>query len=54
MNPDHLVSENYMSLENMRIILEKIKNFSDDAVISLSLWGEANAHPELEEIIILL
>ena len=51
MNPDLLVSENHMSLENVKIILDKIKDFSDDAVISLSLWGEANAHPEFEEMI---
>jgi spiro-SPASM protein len=49
--PDLLTSANFMSLENYSIILDKISDFSEDAVISLSLWGEPSAHPNIEEII---
>ena len=37
----------FMDLERFRAALEKIACFSDDAVISLSLWGECAFHPEV-------
>ena len=36
----------FMPLERFKAALEKIAAFSDDAVISLSLWGECAFHPE--------
>ena len=37
----------FMPLESFKAALEKIAAFSDDAVISLSLWGECAFHPEV-------
>lgn len=50
-NPDLLNSSGYMDSENYRIILDKIKEFSDDAVVSLSYWGDPSLNPEIEKII---
>lgn len=41
----------YISLTDFNTILEKIVDFSDDAVISLSLWGEPAYHPEIYTIV---
>jgi len=40
-----------MSLEEFSIIIEKISRFSDDAIISLSLYGEPLEHPQFVEIV---
>lgn len=40
-----------MPLDSFENLIEKIADFSDDAVISLSLWGEALNHPNLLEFI---
>lgn len=40
-----------MPLDSFEKLIEKIADFSDDAVISLSLWGEALNHPNLIEIL---
>ncbi len=37
----------FMELQHFKGALEKIAEFSDDAVISLSLWGECSFHPEV-------
>ncbi len=37
----------FMEIERFKAALEKIADFSDDAVISLSLWGECAFHPEI-------
>ncbi|MDX9800020.1 MAG: spiro-SPASM protein, partial [Spirochaetia bacterium] len=52
MNPDLLKGSSYMDFDKYCMILEKISSFSEDAVISLSLWGEPSSHPRIEEIII--
>lgn len=49
--PAHVSGSNFMHIEKYREILKKIKEFSEDAVISFSLWGEAAAHPNIEEFI---
>ena len=36
----------FMELKQFKAALEKIAAFSDDAVISLSLWGECAFHPD--------
>jgi len=41
----------FMSLENFETLLEKIIDFSEDAVIDLSLWGELSLHPEKMKLI---
>ncbi|MCL2294528.1 MAG: spiro-SPASM protein [Spirochaetes bacterium] len=51
-NPGLLNSADFMSFENFSIILSKVSDFSEDAVISLSLWGEPSAHPDIEKIIL--
>ncbi len=43
--------EKFMSKQHFQSILDKITEFSGDAVISLSLWGEAMMHPQIEEFI---
>ena len=40
-----------MSIEKFREIIEKISDFSKDAVISLSLWGEALRHKDIAKFI---
>ena len=51
-NLNHLNSTDFMSFENYSLILDKIAGFSEDAVISLSLWGEPSSHPDIEKIIL--
>lgn len=41
----------FMKEKDFAKIIKKIYEFSDDAVISLSLWGEATRHPLLKEFI---
>jgi spiro-SPASM protein len=41
----------YMPLDKFNIILHKIIDFVDDAVIDLSLWGELALHPQKIELI---
>ncbi len=48
---DILTSGEFMDPDKISIIMNKIDKFSEDAVISLSLWGEASANPCLGEII---
>lgn len=40
----------FMPFEKVKDIIKKIKDFADDAVISLSLWGEPSLHPDIGEI----
>ncbi len=40
-----------MSLDQWGIILSKVKNFSDDAVFSISMWGEPSLHSNILGII---
>ena len=44
-------SAEFMEAGKFREIIEKIADFSDDAVISLSLWGEALRHKDLVEFV---
>ena len=44
-------SSEFMSVEKFREIIEKISSFSNDAVVSLSLWGEPLRHKELPELV---
>ena len=41
----------FMTLEDFSLITQKIANFSDDAIISLSLYAEPLEHPDFEEMI---
>lgn len=41
----------YMSVENFSLLLDKIADFSDDAVVDISLWGELALHPQKIELI---
>lgn len=41
----------YMPLEKFREMVKKISLFSENAVVSLSAWGEACAHPNFVEIV---
>jgi len=40
-----------MSYEDFSLIIEKIVAFSDDAIISLSLYGDPLEHPQLEDMV---
>lgn len=40
-----------MSVEDFNIIIEKISSFSNDAVVSLSLYGDPLEHPQFVEIV---
>ena len=44
-------TSDFMSLENFSNLIDKIAEFSSEAVISLSLWGEATLHPQFEKFI---
>jgi spiro-SPASM protein len=48
---DILNQRNEMSLANFNIVLDKIKAYTDDGVISLSLWGEPSLHTNISDII---
>ncbi len=50
-NGDVLNNKEIMSLENWKIILKKVKEFSDDAVFSVSLWGEPAMHPGIIDMV---
>ncbi len=41
----------HMPLEKYGRILDSISEFTPEAVISISLWGEASLHPEIENMI---
>jgi spiro-SPASM protein len=41
----------YMRLEDFSLILDKIIDFSDDAVVDLSLWGDLSMHPQKNELV---
>ncbi len=51
-NPEHRNGSSFMDFDSYCKILEKISSFSEDAVISLSLWGEPSSHPRIEEFIL--
>lgn len=40
-----------MSAEDFAAVVKKIAAFSEDAVISLSLWGECSYHPEIASLV---
>jgi spiro-SPASM protein len=43
--------EDFMSRSAFENLLNKIVAFSGDAVIDISLWGEASLHPEIKDLI---
>lgn len=43
--------EAFMSYQDFALIIEKIAEFSDDAIISLSLYGEPLEHPKFEAMV---
>ncbi|MDR2658907.1 MAG: spiro-SPASM protein, partial [Spirochaetaceae bacterium] len=51
---ENTIAENgfsYMSPDDFSLLLDKIEDFSDDAVIDLSLWGELALHPQKNKLI---
>ncbi len=50
-NPDMLRNKEVMSLEKWKVILNQVKLFSDDAVFSVSLWGEPSFHPDIVDLV---
>ncbi|MDR0411457.1 MAG: spiro-SPASM protein [Treponema sp.] len=49
--PGETAGERFMSLERFAELLERIVNFSGDAVIGLSMWGELSLHPQKLDLI---
>lgn len=41
----------FMKKEDFACLIDKIAAFSDDAVVSLSLWGESLLHPDIVELV---
>ncbi|ULQ60135.1 spiro-SPASM protein [Brucepastera parasyntrophica] len=41
----------YMTADDFSAIAGKIAGYSEDAVVSLSLWGEPSYHPEIAEMV---
>jgi spiro-SPASM protein len=41
----------YMPRSSFAALLDKITDFSEDAVVSLSLWGECSYHPEIAGLV---
>ena len=48
---DVIANKNYMTCEKFELLLDKIIDFSGDAVIDLSLWGDLSLHPEKMKLI---
>ena len=43
--------KDFMDMEKFETLLDKIIDFSGDAVIDLSLWGELSLHPQKDKLI---
>ncbi|AEJ19780.1 spiro-SPASM protein [Gracilinema caldarium] len=43
-------SEDFMSKSTFESLLDRIVEFSGDAVIDISLWGEAALHPDIKDL----
>ncbi len=50
-NPGLMNDETVMKAEDFRVVLEKISAIAEDAVISISLWGEPSLHPDIAGIV---
>lgn len=48
---DVLTNKKIMKLDNWKIILQKVHEYCDDAVFSISLWGEPSLHPDIVELV---
>lgn len=48
---DILTKRGYMEPGDFSLILDQIETLAEDAVISLSLWGEPALHPRLPELV---
>ncbi len=51
---DAVVNRDFMPVERWKTILAKVSDYSDDAVFSISLWGEPSLHPDIDELVRLL
>jgi spiro-SPASM protein len=49
--PDETEKERFISLEKFEGLLDRIVDFSGDAVIGLSMWGELSLHPQKIDLI---
>ena len=50
-NLDALKSKNFMPYDKFAMLVDKAANFSENAVIGLSLWGEALSNPDCLKMI---
>jgi spiro-SPASM protein len=48
---DQTSARDFLAAERFNTLLDKISDFSGDAVIDLSLWGELSLHPQKQELI---
>ncbi|MDR2417917.1 MAG: spiro-SPASM protein [Treponema sp.] len=49
--PGQAGARDFITLERFNTLLDKISDFSGDAVLDLSLWGELSLHPQKQELI---
>ena len=49
--PRYVHDKDFLAPERFNTLLDKISDFSGDAVIDLSLWGELSLHPQKLELI---
>ncbi|MDR1466316.1 MAG: spiro-SPASM protein [Treponema sp.] len=49
--PDEVMGGQFMSIEKFVELMDRIVDFSGDAVIGLSMWGELSLHPQKLDLI---
>ena len=48
---DILNQRNFMDLKYIKLIVEQVEEYCEDAVFNVSVWGEPSLHPDLEGVV---